>query len=244
MAEARLDFKLYGNVKSLDGGRSVDREGSSSGLFAAIGSPLITSGIHEFEFRGTDKGVPYNAVCGLIGADVAPEEAEAWGFYLDRGDLFAVRKGGNPTTRPGSTVGRHPDRGILKGGSLTVIANMDTHKVSFQKDGGAPFELPGVTLPAAVRPWVLLGNAGKPVVLAAYRNLSAQVPTCRMRLSRLARPPHIPPAALHPHAPARPPPPPLLSTLATGCAAWGSRRWVGARGGARVERLCGRGGWE
>ena len=130
---------------------------------------------------------------------MAPEEAEAWGFYLNDGYLFAVPKGDNPTTSPGNGVVSHPDRGILKGGSLTVIANMDTHKVSFQKDGGAPFELPGVTLPAAVRPWVCLSRAGKPVVLAAYRNLSAQVPTCRMRLSRLARPPHIPPAALHPH---------------------------------------------
>ena len=243
MAEARLDFKLYGNVKSLDGGRSVDRE-SSDGFFAAIGSPLITSGIHEFEFRVTAKGVPSYTYCGLIGADVAPEEAEAWGFNLGSGSLYAVPKGDNPTTSYGSVVGFHPDGGIRKDGSLTVIANMDTPKVSFQKGGGAPFVLPGVTLPAAVRPWVCLGDAGYPVVLAAYRNLSAQVPTCRLRLSRLARPPHIPPAALHPHAPARPPPPPLLSTLATGCAAWGSRRWVGARGGARVERLCGRGGWE
>ena len=209
MAEARLDFKLYGNVKSLDGGRSVDREGSNSGFFAAIGSPLITSGIHEFEFRVTDKGVPAT-VCGLIGADVAPEEAEAWGFGLSYGGLGAVPKGDNPTINPGNSVVEHPDGGILKGGSLTVIANMDTHKVSFQKDGGAPFELPGVTLPAAVRPWVILGDAGKPVVLAAYRNLSAQVPTCRMRLSRLARPPHIPPPRSTPTPQlARHPPPPF-----------------------------------
>ena len=141
MAEARLDFKLYGNVKSLDGGRSVDREGSSSGLFAAIGSPLITSGIHEFEFRFTDKGVPA-AICGLIGADVAPEEAEECGFHLGSSGLNVVPKGQNPTTNFGQSLIYHPNRGISQYGSLTVIANMNTHKVSFQKDGDdAPLEL-------------------------------------------------------------------------------------------------------
>lgn len=166
---ARDHFKL-----STDGATVTHRRNGPDGAVAAL---LMESGRHvvalTIEQSDRDRGFMYLGVLAadeglaLDGRAVEPraalgqaqaqaEAAVGWGFCPLNGHLHVVSSAaawGEPRRKmiPGDLAGR------ATGSTVELHVDMDRRALSIAVNGEAPVEAQ-VALPAAVRPWVLLGH--------------------------------------------------------------------------------------
>eukprot|EP00966_Prymnesium_polylepis_P325101 7381089-Prymnesium_polylepis.1 len=141
----------------------------------AFGKPVMRSGQHIFTFtiNKSWNNKADSLVLGVCDADkekiftdwkgaMDPNNGVAWGLYTICGKLMRCI---DVTEKNGAGHGKNLMIGHLgdraKGATVTLYVDMDAKTLEFKVNAGEKVdaEIPKEVFPAALRPWMLVGNA-------------------------------------------------------------------------------------